>query len=67
MGLTMGFSIELFLYALLLALFMIFFGIPSIEKYQKKETPDLETLLSIEGFIKHPSSGYLHGIESNLK
>ena len=34
----MASSIDLFLYVLLLALFMVFFGIPSIQKYQRKET-----------------------------
>ena len=43
MGLTMGFSIELFLYGLLLVLFMVFFGIPSIQKYQSKETIFIST------------------------
>ena len=38
MGLTIAFSIDLFLYGLLLALFMVFFGIPSVQKYQNKET-----------------------------
>ena len=38
MALTMGSSIELFLYGLLLVLFMVFFGIPSVEKYLSKET-----------------------------
>ena len=38
MGLTIAFSIDLFLYGLLLALFMVFFGIPSVQKYQSKET-----------------------------
>ena len=39
----MGFSIELFLYGLLLVLFMVFFGIPSIQKYQSKETIFIST------------------------
>ena len=50
MALTMGFSIELFLYALLLVLFMVFFGIPSIEKYQKKETISISSRKMTNGF-----------------
>ena len=38
MALTVSTSIDLFLYGLLFVLFMIFFGFPSIEKYQKKDT-----------------------------
>ena len=38
MTLTMSTSIDLFLYGLLFVLFMVFFGIPSIEQYRKKET-----------------------------
>ena len=38
MALTMACSIDLFLYGILLVLFMVFFGIPSIQKYQDKET-----------------------------
>ena len=38
MALTISTSIDLLLYGLLLVLFMVFFGIPSIEKYQKKDT-----------------------------
>ena len=38
MVLTMACSIDLFIYGLLLVLFMVFFGIPSIQKYQNKET-----------------------------
>ena len=38
MALTMSTSIDLFLYGLLFVLFMVFFGIPSIEQYRKKET-----------------------------
>ena len=38
MALTMGSSIELFLYGLLLVLFMVFFGIPSVQQYLNKET-----------------------------
>ena len=50
MALTMGSSIELFLYALLLVLFMIFFGIPSIQKYQKKETISISSRKMTNGF-----------------
>ena len=38
MALTIVSAIELFLYGLLLVLFMVFFGIPSVQKYQSKET-----------------------------
>ena len=38
MALTISTSIDLFLYGLLFVLFMVFFGIPSIQKYQNKET-----------------------------
>ena len=38
MALTVSSSIELFLYGILLVLFMVFFGIPSVQKYQSKET-----------------------------
>ena len=38
MALTTTTSIDLLLYGLLFVLFMAFFGIPSIEKYRKKET-----------------------------
>ena len=38
MAMTMSTSIDLFLYGLLFVLFMVFFGIPSIEQYRKKET-----------------------------
>ena len=38
MALTVSTSIDLFLYGLLFVLFMVFFGIDSIEKYQKKDT-----------------------------
>ena len=43
MALTMACSIDLFLYSILLALFMVFFGIPSVQKYQDKETIILST------------------------
>ena len=36
--LTMWSFLEMSLYGLLLALFLVFFGIPSVKKYQSKET-----------------------------
>ena len=38
MALTMAYFMETSLYGLLLVLFMVFFGIPSVEKYQRQET-----------------------------
>ena len=38
MALTMASFMETSLYGLLLVLFMVFFGIPSVEKYQRQET-----------------------------
>ena len=35
---ALGMAIDIFLYGLLLVLFMVFFGIPSIEKYMRKDT-----------------------------
>ena len=38
MAFTMASFMEMSLYSLLLVLFMVFFGIPSVEKYQRQET-----------------------------
>ena len=50
MALTMSTSIDLFLYGLLFVLFMVFFGIPSIEQYQKKETIFITSEKMTNGF-----------------
>ena len=50
MTLTMSSSIDLFLYGLLFVLFMVFFGIPSIEQYQKKETIFITSEKMTNGF-----------------
>ena len=50
MALTFASSIELFLYALFLLLFMIFFGIPSVEKYQREETVFVSSRKLTNGF-----------------
>ena len=43
MALTMASFLEMSLYGLLLGLFMVFFGIPSVQKYQSKETISLSS------------------------
>ena len=50
MAFTMACSIDLFLYVLLLVLFMVFFGIPSVQKYQRKETIFLSSQKLTDGF-----------------
>ena len=43
MALTMASFMEMSVYGLLLVLFMVFFGIPSVQKYQSKETISLSS------------------------
>ena len=54
MAFSMACSIDLLLYVLLLVLFMVFFGIPSVQKYQRKETIFLSSRKWTNG-IKAPA------------
>ena len=58
MAFTMASFIELFLYGILLVLFMVFFGIPSVQKYQRKETIFLSSRESTNG-IEAPAVTFL--------
>ena len=64
MALAVLTSIDLFLYGLLFVLFMVFFGIPSIEQYQKKETIFIKSEKMTNG-IDAPAIS-LVGLDSNV-
>ena len=64
MALAVSTSIDLFLYGLLFVLFMVFFGIPSIEKYQKKETIFIKSEKMTNG-IDAPAIS-LVGLDNNV-